>query len=282
MSAACIFSFLCLKSLKFLTCQSEYKKGYLCRCILFFFLISNSIININGFRFWTAMWYVVWCTFNLVLSNKKVFLLLLPFSLFIHSSMLVYIIVFLLYYISRNQIKLWLILSVISIILSSFSILLAQSIVSYLPEILQRTIIKYTDADYMQANTSGTGWFWLEHLFDIIKLVFLFVILFFVSRVNRIEKLSTAQRELFVFTLCLFSFSNFTTAIPSLGSRFINITYPFIAYFLVIFSKDGQMVKLTRLIPFVFSFTAVYEFTKMYILLLPSNFFYSSLLSIFL
>lgn len=277
-SAALVFSFFCLKSLKFLTNQVEFKPNYTSICVIFLFLISNSIININGFRFWTASWYVVWCTFNIILNDKKVYLLFLPMALFFHSSMLVYVIVFIIYRLTRNRIKMWQTLSIASLIFSSLSIIIFQNLSSYLPEVFQSTINYYTERDYIAARNSGIGWSWLENLFSLGTTIFMTAVLLFINRNNRLFRLSDHQKYLYVFSLCLLSFANFTSSIPSLGARYIQIVCPFVAYFLIKFSGDRLYGKLAIMIPFLWSFQTVYLFTKIYLPLLPSDFFYSNVI----
>ena len=280
LAASLVFSFFCLKCLNFLTSQNEFKQNIPCICAVFLFFLSNSIININGFRFWTATWYVLWCTFNLIILEKRKFVIFLPFAVFFHSSMWAYCFIVVIYFLTRKNIKFWLILASVSIFISSLSILLLQNIESYLPEIFQRTIDKYAGDEYIKFRNSGTGWIWLENLFNIAQIAYALFVIFIISRKSRFNKLNQAQRNLFVFTLILYSFSLFTYSIPSFGSRFISMVYPLLSYFLIRFNNDKKIYKASIYIPMVWSFTALYTFLKMYLPLLPSGFFYSSLFSL--
>ena len=277
MAAAVVFSFFSLSTLKMVVGQNEYRPGQVCLCVVFMFLVTNSIININGFRFWTACWYVVWCTFNIILKNRKVHLLLLLISPFFHSSMFVYIAVFILYYFTRDKMKVWISLSIASIFVSSGSILLFQNISEYLPSALQSTINFYTDAQYIAERGSGTGWTWVENLFKTISMIYVAYCLYLVGNELNQRLLDDNQKKLYVFALCLLSFANFTSSIPSLGGRYIVMVYPFVSYFLIKFSQDLRFAKLCKLIPFVLSFQTLLLFRDMYLQLLPSNFFISSL-----
>lgn len=277
-SAAIIFSFLCLSSLKNITDQEEFKADFLSLCVLILFLMSNSIININGFRFWTAAWYVVWCSFNIILKGRKFFWFLLLLSPFFHSSMLVYIVVMIFYRLTRNALVFWQALSIISVFVSSLSVLMFQSVEGFLPDALQTTIGFYTDKDYIVSRGMGSGWSWLETLSNEAIKVF-FVVSLIIVKKNRMKQgcLSKTQYHLLVFAFCILSFSNFTSSIPSLGDRYIHLVYPFVAYFLIKFSRIKQVTNLIYLIPFLLSFSFLYTFTKMYLPLLPQGFFYSPL-----
>lgn len=277
MAAAVIFALFSLSTLKFVVYQKEYTPGIVCLCVVFLFLVTNSIININGFRFWTAAWYVVWCTFNILLNGQKRYFLLMLLSPFFHSSMFVFIAIFLLYVFTRKRMKMWKALSIVSIFISSFSILIFQNVGEYLPYALQSTINFYTDLEYVAERDAGTGWTWVENLFNVISMLYLVYILIMVGKKDYQKQLSNNQKQLYVFALCLLAFANFTSSIPSLGGRYITLVYPFVAYFLVKFSRDLTFNKLIRLIPIVLSFHSLRLFRDMYLPLLPSNFFFSSL-----
>jgi hypothetical protein len=282
LSAAFIFSLLCLSTLKYLTNDEKYNANMISFFILLLFFISNSIININAFRFWTAAWYVVWCSFNLILKERKYFWVLLLLSPFFHSSMFVYFCVMLLYRLTRKAGNFWEVLSVLSVFVSSFSVLIFQSIESYLPEALQSTIGYYTDKDYVALRSTGSGWYWVEVFFKEVIKVYFVVALLVINRNSKRVPLSISQRHLLTFTFCILTFSNFTSSIPSLGDRFIHIVYPFVCFFLLKYSNIKQVRSLILLIPFILSFSMVYTFVKMYIPLLPSSFFYSSPVSLVL
>ena len=275
--AAIIFSLLCLSSLKNITTQEEYKKNIASFCVVVLFLMSNSIINVNGFRFWTAAWYVVWCTFNLILKDRKVFWLFILFVPFFHSSMFVYITVLIVYRLTRNRIGLWQTLSIISLFVSSLSVLLFQGVEGYLPEALQQTIGYYTDKDYISARGTGSGWSWVETLFNEAIKVFFVISLIVINKYSEKYYFSPSQRHLLTFSFCILAFSNFTASIPSLGNRFIHIVYPFVAYFLIKYSSVGKVNRLISLIPFLLSFPIIYTLLRVYSPLLPSGFFYSPL-----
>lgn len=277
-SAAVIFSLFYLSSLRNITEQEEYKADLVSFCVLILFLLSNSIININGFRFWTAAWYVVWCSFNIILKDRKFFWILLLLSPFFHSSMIVYIVVMVAYRLTRNALNFWQALSIISVFVSSLSVLLFQSVEGYLPDALQTTIGFYTDKDYIISRGAGSGWSWLETLSNEAIKVFFVVSLIVVNK-NRMKQvgLSRTQYQLLVFAFCILSFSNFTSSIPSLGNRYIHMVYPFVAYFLIKYSRIKQVSNLIYLIPVLLFFSILYTFVKMYLPLLPQGFFYSPL-----
>lgn len=278
MAAAIFFSLFSLSTLKMVVNQDEYQSGFVCSCIVFLLLMSNSIININGFRFWTACWYVVWCVFNTFIKGKRCYFFLILISPFFHSSMFVFIVLSLIFVLTRNRVKMWKTLSIMSIFISSVSIILFQNISDFLPSALQSTINFYTDAEYIAERGSGTGWTWVENLFRTFSMFFLMYSLIVVGRDEYQNRLSSNQKKLYVFALCLLSFANFTTSIPSLGGRFIVMVYPFVAYFLIKYSKEMKIRRLCKLIPIVMSFQTLLIFRDMYMQLLPSKFFISSLL----
>ena len=228
---AFVFAWFQLRSLKFLTDSPSFRTTLYTIILVFLFVAPNQIFNINGARFWTAYWVSVYVLFQLIyFDNKKYWLLLIPLPFF-HSSFFIVIILYLLYLLTRNYKSLWLVLFLLSFVFANLSIAFFQDISYLLPGRLQRTVDLYTDmSSIAEAEERQMRFSIVYTLTKNLQLIYtgvLMVLLYF-----NIKSSSSSKKilHLFVFLMILATFSNFTTPIPSLGSRYLQMLYPFIAF----------------------------------------------------
>ena len=88
-------------------------------------------------------------------------------------------------------------------------------------------------------------------------------------------KSNSKTKNLYLFLLVWMTFVNFTFSIPSLGYRYMYISYPIIAYIWLMNFKDVKYNNIIYFVPFVF-FMHLYNLIGHYLTVLEPYFFYSS------
>ena len=246
--------------------------------------MTNQIFNINAYRFFTASWIAIYALLNILLKNDNKYIFLLLFTPFFHGSFFIFYILISLYLLTGKFFKLWGILFVISFFISSIALELFRNVLDYLPIALVNKYCYYLNENYiLQVNEGGSGYIWVKRLFELLARISVNgVILMFVYKFKAHIRNTNCQR-MYVFLLILMTFVNFTMIIPSLGSRFMILSLPFIAYiWLVCFYYQrynkylyalGGMFLLHFALPFkIYSFPCV----QYYGWVLEPCFFYAS------
>lgn len=251
-----VFGFFMLKSFKFLTDNKEFTNSLYCFALAFIFILSNSIVNINGVRFWTAAWIAVYCVFQIVVNKNKKYFVLAILTPYIHVSYFVFVVVLLIAFFTKNRNNFWFVLFLISFFVSSFAQELLKAVEDALPAFISRTIALYTDADIIAAKEEKRAWF--VDLFSFAKLFFLNVIIFVLYR-NKTRLFQSKEKayNVFLFLLVWMTFVNFTSTVLSLGGRFIFLALPLITYiwlFTLKNSKKYNTLLLLFLVVFAFDF----------------------------
>lgn len=250
---AMVFGYFMLKSLKILTDEINFKSNSLyCFLLAVIFIMSNSIFNINGIRFWTAAWMGVYCILQIFLFDKKRYFLLALLTPFVHVSFFVYIAIILLAYFTRRFQGFWFVLFVISFFLSSFAKEVLKIAEQMLPAFISRTINLYTDQDVIaQINESKT--FSIE-LFSFLENFAVNFTLFLFYRNRKKMLLSDHAESLLQFLLVWMTFVNFSIMVPSLGGRFLHLALPLLAYIWLVAGKSKNLY-FNWLLFFLFSFS---------------------------
>lgn len=238
---AVIFSFFMIKTLRYFVDEPNYNFSILCLVLLFLFT-SNQILNINAFRFYIAMWVVMYGVFKVYIDHKKWFLILIALSPMIHASCLVLYPIFLLAWILRNHAKLLYSGVVICLLLSPLIFALIEVFVQLLPENLSSHFESYLDPEYIHhINKGGSGMIWIVRIFETSVLLLINAIVYFFARHYTDSIALSKCKNLYILLLVITAFTNITILVPSLGSRYIMYTLPLIAYiFLVCFAGNRK------------------------------------------
>lgn len=276
---ALVFSFFSLRSFKMLSHEKEFDSSVYCLIICFLFSF-NQIFNINGVRFWTAAWVAVFCLLKIVLYSDKKFWLLLLLTPFIHQSFWFLIVVVLLILSSRKFEYVWTVLFFLSFIFANLSLTAAsERFADILPSSLAHMLDVYTSEDALakRADSSlvGTVFDGLVHFYRGV------IIVYFINKRKKI--LSDIRTErLFLFLLPFITCINFVLPIPSLGVRYMVLTYPFIAYLLCIgFRRDAFVKFLLAILPIVFLKEIAVMVIRYQAALEPEFFYYNPLYLIY-
>ncbi|MGP5439704.1 EpsG family protein [Psychrobacter faecalis] len=261
MLAAVIFAYFTLKSLSFLTKEERFDNGVSSYILLYLFTY-NQIFNINGMRFWTAAWIAVFCIFKLFRDKNNKYLILILITPFIHGSYWLFIGVVAVAYMLRRFDRLWVLLFLSSFFTSIFAAELLQYIQSFLPSFLSNSIDVYTDPEYIEFRRSWSGIGFFKILIENSRLIYMnFVILLFIRHSNEI-KINIKTKDLYLFLLIFVTVFNFLMTVPSLGGRYITLSYPVIAYIWLVSFKGRRYSWVLVLLPFFFIYQIYIQILK--------------------
>ncbi|HBX46828.1 MAG TPA: hypothetical protein DEG28_13245 [Porphyromonadaceae bacterium] len=269
---AIIFAFFSLKSFKFLT--QEYNFSFsLASFILAYLFMINQIFNINGMRFWTAAWVGVYAVFQIFKNGNHRYYWLAVTTPFIHASFWVYIGILIIASIFKRYEKFWGVLFVVSFFISTISIELVRNIGNLLPPFLEDMVQSYTNEEYIIQKEQEKGFISLFFSYAVIIYINVLVLLFI--RNAKAIKDNNKSKSLYLFLLVYMTFVNFSMPIPSLGGRFIILSYPIIAYIWLTNFKDRKYQKILYVMPFVFLFQFYMQF-NLYKLVTEPYFYFTS------
>ena len=196
--------------------------------IVLMFTMPQPIFTVTGLRFWTAGWLAILCTLKIFLSNNYKYFLILLLTPFIHVVFWVYVfllvVTFFVVSVEKVSEKILYIVYFLSYPFSYLSMSFALDFVNVdlLPSSLQLMLLTYTSEEQIEEfnDKHGTGWFWVSELFEIaLNIYYLLLSCFLILHRNLILK--KEDKRLFLFTLVVYSFANFTSIVPHLGLRFV-------------------------------------------------------------
>lgn len=254
---AIIFSYFSLKSFKFLTSEDKFDASIVSYILVYLFLY-NQIFNINGVRFWTAAWIAVYCIFQIYRNGNKKYFLLALLTPFFHGSYWIFLGVLLVAQISKRFERFWVVLFFISFFVSAFAVELIQSLESYLPTFLSKLAQSYTSEESLQQTWSGFGW--LPIVFKNFILIYLTIMVLLFIRNSKEILLNEKTKNLYLFLLVWVSVFNFLMMVPSLGSRFLQLSYPILAYIWLVIFKGYRYKRVILILPFVFLWSIFKQF----------------------
>ena len=261
---AFVFGYFMLKSFKFLTDNKEFTNSLYCFALAFIFIMSNSIANINGVRFWTAAWIAVYCVFQIIVNKNKKYFILAIITPVIHVSYFVFLAILLIAFFTKSRNNFWFVLFLISFFVSSFAQELLKAVENALPAFISRTIALYTDEDVIAQKEESRAWF--VNIFSFAKLFLLNLIVYVLYRNKTILfKGKEKVYNLFSFLLVYMTFVNFTSSVLSLGGRFLFLTLPIITYIWLFTLKDIKKYNILLLLfLFVFAFDFYGQFKLLF------------------
>lgn len=279
---AIIFSFFQLKSLRFFIKANKYKSlSYYVFCLLLLFTF-NQIFNINGVRFWTAAWIAVYSVLQIFYNNKKIYLLLALFTPFVHGSYFLFLFVLVFALLTKKFKSIWAALFITSFLFSTVAVDVFNAAFDYLPSFMANTASAYLDEDNIaeHQNQTGTGFWVIGKAFNIMERLFI-NLLVLILIINRKLITDKNANSLMAFLLVIISVANFTMPIPSVGVRFIQLTYPLIALLYVQYMPENRYGKLVLWFPIIFIFSFYYLFLNYLEVVGVSFFFLSPVIIVF-
>lgn len=255
---AFVFAFFQLKCLEYFVKDVNYTGSAICIILACLFLWNN-IFNINGARFWTASWIGIYCVFKFFYDKKKQYFLLSLATPLIHASFVVFPFVILLGYFTGKFEKLWMVLFVVSwvfsVFASDFQINPFKNI--ELPFFVEKKVEAYTDRDYIESMTQGTGFYWVSLFFSIISRHFIDLLILLIA-LNKKVVSNKSAKSIVGMMIVLATLANFAMFIPTLGTRFFTVNYTLVAYSFLVTFGDKDYKVFIHVLPLVWFMNLFY------------------------
>lgn len=253
---AFVFSFFLLKSFQFFAVRSEYNSSIYTVFLVFLFLFPNNIFNINGVRFWTGAWLIVYIIFEVALNKKSQFVLLSCLAPIIHISFTFVPILLIAFIALRKADRFLIFLFLASFVFGEISLQIADNLQNILPETFQNMIYSYTEGEYIKNREK---FYDSEPLYARILRAFPRLLINFTTFIIILNRKHAKRNRdlysLFNFLVLWLSVSNFVMAVPSLGSRLIILGFPLLAYILLTQYSEIKILKgVILIIPVAFSY----------------------------
>ena len=228
-------------------------------------------------RFWTAAWIGVYCIFKIFYENKSKNFLLALITPFIHGSFWIFLVMLVVAKFLSKYEKIWIILFIMSIIVSNILLELAQSYSGFIPSFIENEFRHYTDAMYVKQtfDTAGTGLWWVDKVFETLRKLYINALIIILIINRRKILLDINDIRLYRFMLVYTTFSNFGMSIPSFGNRFIILSYSIIAFLWLTSFKGLKYNWIIYLFPIAF-FMSIYHQINLYNLVTDVYFYISS------
>lgn len=237
MIVAMAFAFFYLGSLRYLVTDRSYTFSLSSVLLLFVFTLPAFPSHLSVLRWFMGCLVAIYAIFHIFISGNKWYYLLLAATCTIHGSFIILTLIMAGALVLSKYTKLEPILLGVSLVLPPVMIKLATIVV---PIIFGTRFSLYINPEYIQqVNNGGSGLIWLERLICFILLLFntLACLLFSIKYTTNIK--STKAEPIYHILIAAVIFVNSTILIPSVGSRFILMTYPFMAYiFLTCFNEE--------------------------------------------
>lgn len=270
-----VFAYFAMKSFRFLTSEEKFRFSIACFILAYLFMFKQ-IFSINGVRFWTAYWIAVYSIFQIHVNKKERFYILALVTPFVHAGYWLFLVILLLGRYFRRFEKVWVILFFISFAVSSVVVEVIQYSIDSLPPVLAQFAERKIDPEKF---IEERGVVQRSFKTGVRVLINIMVILFI--RNSKEIKANLKTKNLYLFLLIWMTFANFTMPAPSLGSRFIQLSYPLIAYIWLVNFYKVKYIKFVYIIPVVFLFDIFIQ-TRRYFSVLPNEFFISNAFSLIL
>lgn len=201
--------------------------GNLPYIITFAFIVG--FWEINGFRFWTAAHVFFFGAFRYLVEGNRKGILIAIFSVFIHFSYAIPVLVLVGYAMLGNRTHLFFLFFVATFLLSEIDLGVVRTVLlTYLPSAFDLKVESYTSEHYaerVKASTVGLSWHavYFKQVLKWVNTMFIFFIYFKGMRFIRSNKQLLA---IFSFSLLFLGMGNIVSLVPS-GERFLIVGYLF-------------------------------------------------------
>lgn len=254
---AALFGGFMVLSLRYVVTLPTFKNDLAGLALVFIFLFSNPIFNINGIRFWLAAWIATYSVFKIFTEKKYIYLLLLFSTYLVHVAYSIYVVLALSALVISHfkiVVKCLPTIFVISFFVSSFAAEFINSFESYFPPIIQTMISNYLNLEKLAEMSNVAGYAMvLRSLPRMLWNIMMFLII-----ANHHHQLS--GNKIYVLAIILLSFSNFMIAVPSVGVRFIKLCVPFVVYLWLQTMTDTKWHKYIKYTPVLYCYVLLYWF----------------------
>lgn len=231
-----VFGFFLVMSLKILVEDNNFKINVPCLLLAALF-VTNGIQNINGARFWTAAWVATYAVLQILVHRRMLFYILFALTPLIHSSFIVFIIIFLVYLFLGDKKSRWIYAFYCSFIFSIFASDILSNLVQ-IPGLDRYSVYLSEEVFFSMEGKKGL----LRIFFDTLSFAYI-NLLFYLVYLEVRNKKEFRGKKVYDFFLVYITIINFVRGVPSLGSRFFIIAFPFVAYlWLVTFGYQRKKI----------------------------------------
>ena len=259
--ASVVFAFFFLKSMKYVTQSKQFGQNMYMLILLFIFVYSNPIYDINGFRFYTAAWIGVLAMFKVVVDHSYPYFFLLIVLPLVHISMVIMWIVVPLSLLLIKYYKIVEPLLFISFFFSfGISILLQnlETISSYLPANAQQMLWAYSSLE----KTPETAEVPMYAIILTYLPTLLMMVMTFLLYRNR-SHFGKPTMKVYGFYCSFLMICNWLAAFPS-GGRFIALSIPILVYLWVEnYDVMKRYNKYYWIVPVCYSYSLLYFFRRL-------------------
>ena len=288
-----VFGFFSYISLKLILDIKWKQRDKFVAIIALVYFASNAIININGARFYTAAIIALCAIINLYYYNRRIWIIALVATIFIHFSYLFIVPVIILFYFlrsflfkSKNTPK-WIYLAFYVGFFLSFLSDTNLLNVDFLSGVLSTSVADkvelYNSSELSERyeERGETFFHTVSRSFSTIVKVYLFIIVLYIKRrLKNDVVLSEKLQMLFSFVLLFFAITFALSIVPS-GGRFITIANQLFLFFLVHYylidnSKNTKRL-IIGLLP-AFAFLLLFQIGYLGIVLTSSTIWYGNLI----
>ena len=209
--------------------------------VLLTFAFKLPLNLLGGVRYGTGGYLFFYAVISYFNTNKKKYFLLVVCACIIHFAYLPLAMLFFLHLVIKRYSFLYFLMFVVSFLPLNVGQILAGFFDTRAGGGLADKVSGYTSEDNVaeksQILQAASIQIKLQWIFQEISLYIATVFYYFRRRYNIL--VTPYCSNLFLFTVLLYSFSNFTKSILSLGERSLVITLMFFAYFLYVLLKDN-------------------------------------------
>ena len=214
--------------------------------LTFAFIVSFS--SINGFRFWTATHIFLFGALPFLFEGKKKFLWISALSVLMHFSFMFPLAVLGIYVLAGNRTIFYFILFILTFFIKELDITaIGNFLTNNLPDIFLPKVKTYTNTDYAEGLAADFGKVnWYVQIYgDALKwsVTAFLVVIFFTGRKYLSKHINL--KNLYSFTLLLYSASNIISLVPS-GGRFLSLSNLFAVAFIFFYVQYAPRGKAIR------------------------------------
>ena len=275
---AFVFAIFTVNSLKIFYAKSKTTLGWMYSLTILILISNNFIFNINGMRFWTAAWVLLYGALTFYIKHKKTGLFWILITPFIHSTFIISILLLVVSKFLGKFEKVWIAFLITSIPFSFLSVSLMPVVSNYIPDLYQGKFDFYTNQQYIMERSGGIGFTYLENILHTCLMVLEAFILYKYYKIKKRDN-KWELRPLFHFTIIFVAFSNFFSAIPSVG-RFITVAFPLVVYFVWIKAESRFYRQYMLYFLAAMSFSIMDLIVNKIFLVLPSDFYFFNAVSL--
>lgn len=275
---ALAFAIFTINSLKVFYANSHTSMPWMYSLVVFILICNNFIFNINGMRFWTAAWILLYGVLSFYVVGQKIGLLWILVTPLVHSTFIIPILLIIVAKFLGRYEKIWILFLIISVPFSFLSVSLIPIISNYIPDLYLGKFDFYTDSKYILERSSGVGFTYLE---DSLRFCLMILEVFVLYKYFKSERRNHnwKLRSLFHFTIIFVAFANFFSAIPSVG-RFITVALPLVVFLIWIKAEKKNYRQYMLLCLGAMSFSIMDLIVNKILLVLPSDFYFLNAVSL--